>query len=545
MTSRRLAAACALIVGFLALVVVPPCTADSGQLPPYGQRTDAFRRLLFELRFQPLRGVIDLHTTDPRESLLIVLGDPSGLSKRYFRQGLRAFVEQGGAVLIATDYETKGEVEEQLRTIAGVGVSGEKLVCTSLLPDDYYAEAPYCPLVLQIKPAGSQDGLTYVVDALAAIMGMGSGPSLFRNPRKDTGDLRVATNAPSRLKLSSWRLPFGMHRLARLPTGCVDETQSFILEPSGALVIDLGELERRQQAESLFAVGGTVGKGRVLVLADHSIFINRMMLPSDNNNLEFAANCLHWLRGGVSTPMEALHAVNNPETLKQLTGQRNKVLFWDDGRIRTDFEVPLKTMPMKPSLGSEPALVAALDKTIANMEANDYFNRQLLNGMDELPGGQPRIIRYAVYLLTLAAALLLGYRFLWRSRHLPESVVPMLAEVVSQHASTLSLLEQRRRALLRSGNVWEIVHRLARECFASAGVSLTLARPPRVEMQRGNWRQRWRVKRRVARLWRLARGEAPVHIPRAALQRWLHELEELRTALRDGTLRLNPVGSKQ
>ena len=30
-----------------------------------------------------------------------------------------------------------------------------------------------------------------------------------------------------------------------------------------------------------FAVGGTMGKGRILVVADHSIFINGMMLPSD------------------------------------------------------------------------------------------------------------------------------------------------------------------------------------------------------------------------------------------------------------------------
>ena len=178
-----------------------------------------------------------------------------------------------------------------------------------------------------------------------------------------------------------------------------------------------GLLRFPQQEGPLFAVGGTSGKGRVLVLADHSIFINRMMLPSNNKNLEFAANCLHWLRGGVSTPVEALRAANSPDALKQLTGQRNKVLFWDDGKIRTDFKVPLKAMPLKPSLGSEPAIVAAIDKTIANMEDNDFFNRQLLEGMDNLAGGRQRVVRYVVYLLTLAAFLLLGYRFLWRSRH--------------------------------------------------------------------------------------------------------------------------------
>ena len=62
----------------------------------------------------------------------------------------------------------------------------------------------------------------------------------------------------------------------------------------------------------LFAVGGTVGKGRVLVLADHSIFINRMILPRETGNLEFAANCLHWLRGGRPTVTEAIEVMHRP-----------------------------------------------------------------------------------------------------------------------------------------------------------------------------------------------------------------------------------------
>ncbi len=262
-----------------------------------------------------------------------------------------------------------------------------------------------------------------------------------------------------------------------------------------------------------------------------------MILPRDNGNLEFAANCLHWLRGGVSTPTEALQAMRDPQALQQLTGQRKKVLFWDDGRIRTDLEVPLQRVPLKPSLASEPAIVAAFDKTIANLEDSDFFNRKLLEGMDELSGGRPRTARIALYLLTLAAVLLLGYRFLWRSRHRQETSIPLLADVVSQHEPTMSLLEQRRQSIRRSGNVWETAHRLARECFVSLGVPLTGA-APRVQVRHGSGWQRWRAGRRVARLWRLARGDAPKPIPPAALRYWLRELDELKTALTNGTIRL-------
>ncbi len=60
---------------------------------------------------------------------------------------------------------------------------------------------------------------------------------------------------------------------------------------------------------------------------------------------------------------------------------------------------------------------------------------------------------------------------------------------------------------------------------------------PRVTV-RGGWWQRQRIGRRVTRLWRLARGEAPILTSPAALNRWLRELEELKTALANGTIQL-------
>jgi hypothetical protein len=512
------------------LGITPPGEAASNSVAvaPYEQRTDAFRRLLFEFRFQPLRTFAELQE-DPSESLFILLGNPRGLSNRYFPDGLRSFVERGGAALIATDMKTGGKAGENLRKLAGVAVTGETLVVRgqsyiNLSRQDFlYNNSEYCPFVEPIE--GSN-----VLGAVTNLVGLGSGLDLFRrSPYLAQSRLqKVATNAPSRLVTSRWLLPGGIHRLAKLSILCQDDK---IQEPH--FVDENGPL---------FAVGGTVGKGRVLVLADHSIFINRMILPRDNDNLEFTAKCLHWLRGDVATPMEALHAARSQagsgNEIMTLGGQRNKVLFWDDGEIRGDFEVPLKRMPAPPALPSEPAIVAAIDKTIAKLEESDSFNRTLLEQIDGMPGGREGVVRKAVYLLTLAALLLLSYRFLWRTRHRPELAAPSLTKALREHEPKMSLLDQRRHALLRLGNVWEMGHRLARECFESAGVALTSASPPGVTLAQGGRWQRWRINRRVARLWRLARGDAPAPLSPVALKHRLRELEELKTALANGTIEL-------
>ncbi len=517
-----------------ALILVPPCSAQKPQTPgapladtPYDQRTDAFRRLLFELGFQPLVSPRDLQE-NPKESLLIMLGDPSFLATS-FPKGLRSFIEQGGAALIATDMSTEGRVGDGLRQLAGVTVKGDTLVVRHRSIKEnaqlyLYNDSEYCPFVEPLE--GSN-----ILGAITAFIGGKGKPDLFhRNPYPDQPPLQVATNGPSYLITSSWSLPPGIHRLARLPRICQIEE----MDPS---LPGTSKNYRFVDANGpLFAVGGTVGEGRVLVLADHSIFINRMILPRDNGNMEFAANCLHWLRGGTASPMEGLRALNDPKAIQQLVGQRDHVLFWDDGTPRTNFHVPLKKMPAPPTLASEPAIVAALDKTIARLEENDSFNRALLEHIDEMSGGRERVLRTAVYLLTLVAFLFLGYRFLWRTRHRPELAVPLLSKTLREHEPKAPLLDQRRHALLRSGNVWEMGHRLAQECFESAGISLTSPSPPHVVMRQGSRWQRWRVHRRIARLWRLARGKSPKPLSLAALQQRQREIEELKTALANGTI---------
>jgi hypothetical protein len=538
---RRGPASTFLLVALAAWGIVCPHAKAAGPADsiPYAQRTDAFRRLLYVFNFKPIESFTALQS-HPEESLLIVLGDPSCLSEGFAQGKLRSFVERGGAVLIATDKKTDGAAGRQLDHLAGVTVTGETLVCSRAKPEDVYKSEPYCPFIMPVKDSMGLRTSSNALDFLATVVGVGSRPALFRNPRPEGAELRVATNAPSQLMMSGhgWWLPSGIYRLAELSADCWDSASYFKPPPllprplqRPPRIFNISPPSFPSSQPRLFAVGGTIGKGRILVLADHSVFINRMILPSDNDNLGFAANCLHWLRGGVTTPNEALRALKESQDLTSFTGQRSKVLFWDDGRIHADFNVPLAKVPVKPSMAMEPAIVAAVDKTIANLEAKDYFNQTLLENLDDWAGGRRRLIRYVVYLLTFAAFLLVGYRFLWRARYRADYAAPALADAVLPYQIKAGFLEQRRRAQLRSGNVWETAHLIAREFFESAGIPLTESAPPRADIAHGNWRQRRRLNRLFDRWWRLARGNAPVVIPPRSLRRWLLELGELKAAV--------------
>src|SRR5205807_757161 len=105
-------------------------------------------------------------------------------------------------------------------------------------------------------------------------------------PRGFEALAHVATNRPSHLIRPAPGLPGMLPFLARFPEECIIE-----------------EFGPRQPPQELwFAAGGEFGergrKGRLLVLADHSVFINDMLGRADNDNFTFALLCLEWLTDG-------------------------------------------------------------------------------------------------------------------------------------------------------------------------------------------------------------------------------------------------------
>jgi hypothetical protein len=165
------------------------------------------------------------------------------------------------------------------------------------------------------------------------------------------------------------------------------------------------------------------------------------------------------------------------------------------------------------------------------LEDENAFNRKLMEELDINRWTMQKWKRDAVYALTLAGLLLAAYFFLWGSRSRREAGVPGLARALALHDAGATLLEQRRRAAVRAGNIGELVQQLIREAFESAGITLNDAEPPTVAVE-GGWWQRRRMVRRVRRLWALACGHAPIRVPPSALHKWLRDLEEFKTSIR-------------
>src|SRR5262249_56049092 len=124
-------------------------------------------------------------------------------------------------------------------------------------------------------------------------------------------EVGLATNRPSCL----WPLPRDEHRVAEFPKGCRYDT------PEGQAYLP------PRQRPLPFAVRREFDSGgRLLLLADHSVFINEMMLKSDNGNVDFTYNAIEWLKG------------DNKE--------RNRVLFVSDGNIETKLDIPIREEPV-------------------------------------------------------------------------------------------------------------------------------------------------------------------------------------------------------
>lgn len=479
-----------LLAGLLALApaALRGQEEEAAVKPSQGTGTHVFRRVLHEMGFTPLHSFQPL-SQSPEESILVVLGDLDWL--RGMPTGwLTAFVQRGGAVLLATDRGLTGqELLEEIALLSGVAVVGDTVLSPGA--DFRYHGHDFCPL---LRPERGR-----------------SRAPVFRNPRGDEqGPLEVASNLPSRLRLVTRRLPVGVSPVAWLPPG----SEAYWAADEAMWSAPLREQDR------LFGVAGERGKGRFLLLADHSLFINTMMLPGDNGNVEFASNCMEWLRDGPSGP-------------------RRQVLFLEEGQINPTFEVPLVDRPL-PELSDEElrALATRINPALAHLEDRDLFNSLTWSVLERKRLTPQRVGRIGLMALTIALAVYLIYRVTSRGRQRPEQA-PALRRALRRHEPAAPLAQMRLGSQLQQGSLWESGRQLAQAVFARAGLVSAAEGPPRVRAG-GGLLWRWRVRRRVRRLWRLAHGTRPRPISPRAWPRLLEGLREVEQELADGSLTLQP-----
>ncbi len=426
---------------------------------PFGEGTHAFRAVLNKEGLKPL-AYPESFDRNPANRVLIILGQSDFLDPWCTDGTLQGFLQGGGAALIATDRATP----ESLRTALDVHVAGE---IVSANPVDCWDELPACPFVRE-RPSANQ-----------------TRHPIFRGLSEP---LRLATNNPS--YLTKW---FPLSDIAELP------------------ITGNGRRMRQQSARLRFACARDIGRGRLLVLADHSIFINDMMLQTDNDNIGFAFNVVRWLDD----------AGNGK--------RRTEVLFYDDGHLQTEFNVSLDYPP--PAV---PPLVPLADEIVAGLERENAFNKTLL----EMTGGSWPILRTIAGLLTVGLLLFGLYHFL-QGRYRPEARVPRLPGRLGAGTAALPAVERRHQAVIAQGNLAEAARELAHQAFAAAGLTPTADSPaPAVSVTGWAPLGTWRWGREVRSLWMLA-ARGPAHrVSPAALRRLDGTLHKLLAAIAAGQVRL-------
>jgi hypothetical protein len=421
--------------------------AQMGRLPlPHG--TEIFKRLLHEANIVPITDPERLGT-DPKKKMLIVFGRTQVLDQLPIK--VEDFVGRGGALLVATDLRTDPSPGKGLSAF-NVWVDGRKLLA---LRSDCYKALNDCPFIA-FSEAGS---------------------AVFKAKPEEPG---VATNLPSYLHLLRSRL----NVIAQLPPHCRTGTTPF----TRALP---------------FAAGGDWGNGRILVLADHSIFINEMLWLSDTQNLDFADACLDWLA----------------------QNKRTEALFYDEGSLQSHFDVPLKDLPTPP-LPPVEEMLKSINHGLVGIEEENRFNDVIANMLDRL--SSRRITRLLVIALTVGLGIAALSQLSLR-RYRTEGGRAHREPLAAEPAAATPVLQQRQNAISQNGNYYEPAHALARQFFDQA-------LPPgeaggedlRPDLYAGGaWWERWRAGIRWRRLWQLAYDERPQRVSRRRLMALARDIDRL------------------
>jgi hypothetical protein len=112
-----------------------------------------------------------------------------------------------------------------------------------------------------------------------------------------------------------------------------------------------------------------------------------------------------------------------------------------------------------------------------------------------------------------------------------------LAPTLARYPPASAGLSQRHKALLADGNLWEPARALARDFFETAlGTHEPPAQIPPYQASE-NWLTKRFLDKLLQHLWRLAYGKSPERIVPSSFAHLAAQLDELKAALADGSLR--------
>jgi hypothetical protein len=175
---------------------------------------------------------------------------------------------------------------------------------------------------------------------------------------------------------------------------------------------------------------------------------------------------------------------------------------------------------------------------LMDAEQTDLFN-QWIHGWLTAGGGSPWASVGALLILLTLVGLVAGFfRLVVHGFQQQQPMAPNLARLVEQQEPADSLMEQRNQGMYQVQNLWEIGRQVARQVFEAAGVAAKAGDPlPAVAVKGSRWEQH-KIRRQVTFLWKLAFGAKPLPVGPSQWPGMLRQLDQLRRALADGSVRL-------
>lgn len=258
------------------------------------------------------------------------------------------------------------------------------------------------------------------------------------------------------------------------------------------------------------------GPGRLLVIADHSLFINEMLVHGDN--AAFANNVCRWLCE---------------------SGTRSKLVLVNEGKVLPDWSfgesppaIPLDRLlraVQRGSLGGLPigeSVLPVVNESVSTFQRQNGFNVYARRFANRAFGGKP--IRIVMIIVTIIlAALLVCWLLATRSR--PRRWLTFQ----DGHQTNEATLGQS----IRQGNHFPYLRVLVREFFFESGATgFERPSPPSVQTKVAS--QQSTIVRDIHGLWAVAAERSGYKMSKKTFKKKLAMLRRLRQLQLKGELRL-------
>ena len=402
---------------------------------------DAFRQLLQSRELTVIGNNFRLALRRPSNTIMVILGDTTKLHAMGSR--IYTFYKKGGALLVANDQNDKRFLFD-FRTYFNAGEA-------SFGAADTLRDFSDCPLVRDFEVA----------------------PVLFENVES------IATNRPGYLTFMG---DAELYTAAWLPAS------------------------RRGVSESFLAIRHYKAlPGRLLAVADHSVFTNQMMMHG--SNLTFTNNVIDWLCAGED---------------------RQYLIFIRDGEVMPKYQLGSQLPPIPPEVLTN-AMASVLQKSRPNLFDSSF--REFTN--NAIQSMQARdVFNYAV-----------RNRPRMRRSHIRRGAVIGLAALFLSSLIVRMVTTRRRDPVFKVGQARKqkdhsaTARLLIRDFFISDNLTERPNEARPVAIATGWWTRR-KLQRTLRRLWRSVTTDAPSRTTAKqleSLRKKLHQLNELRCS---GQLRI-------